>query len=596
MIRYRSARESSEPMLAEPEVPQAEVPERVEPVDYQVLRRPSAEASANGVFKLHPLASRVQHPVRAARSTHRLQAAAEAVEDLASEEPVERRRPIVTLVSPWTGPVEDDRKQADELEEAEKALVFDEPAAAEEAEEESVFEVPEVVGTEETGKAPVFDEPAAIEMEEEAEEIEPVEGNERIPKVIVVDRAGKLSMNLGKAAEGMVPEPEILKLDRPTEIVEIAREEDPDVIVFSPEEVTGAGLKRLAQIHKAQPRIVILLSDNDKTWSAAQMAASGASDFLPVNPSRSKLRTKLAGALHTADQLRVESVVVTERVVVQEAPPPVVQPQTSAPPTALARVFTVASASGGSGKTMLASNLATYLVKATGGRVLLIDLDLQFGEIAPSLHLHPRHSIEDLVEVPEDLASALVEHPAGFKALCAPTDPLAGERVGPNEVSAILEVARRDFDFIVVDTPPSLNETCLAVFDQSEKVIVLANMDVPSLKNMRRYLETVEKLSVTDIETTLVVNRAESGIGLDIKGVEQLFPQGFLAVLPMSKEVPWSTNMGVPILQANPKAEVSRQLAEGFAKLVPASAGETMPWSQQGGRRSGRLGLKKGRN
>ena len=593
MIRYRSAREGSEPMLAEPETPQAEIPE---PVGYQVLRRPSADASANGVFKLHPLASRVQHPVRPAhQSTQRLQAAAETVEALASEEPVERRRPIVTLVSPWTpGPAEDDRDQDDELE-AEKAPVVDEPAAIEVPEEELGFDGPEVADEPEE-ELDFFEVPAAIEIEEEAEEIEPLAGGDRIPKVIVVDRAGRLSVSLGKAAEGMVPEPEILKLDRPTEIVEIAREEDPDVIVFSPEEVTGAGLKRLAQIHKAQPRIVILLSDNDKTWSAAQMAASGASDFLPVNPSRTKLRTKLAGALHTADQLRVESVVVTERVVVQEAPPAVVPPQPSVAPVALARVFTVASASGGSGKTMVASNLAAYLVKATGGRVLLIDLDLQFGEIAPSLHLHPRHSIEDLVEAPEDLSSTLVEHPAGFKTLCAPTDPLAGERVGPNEVSAILEVARRDFDFIVVDTPPSLNETCLVVFEQSEKVVVLANMDVPSLKNMRRYLETVEKLSATDIQTALVINRAESGIGLDIKGVEQLFPQGFLAVLPMTKEVPWSTNMGVPILQANPKAEVSRQLADGFAKLVPPAAGEAMPWSQQGGRRSGRLGLKKGRN
>jgi len=580
-------------MLAEPETPQAEIPE---PVGYQVLRRPSADASANGVFKLHPLASRVQHPVRPAhQSTQRLQAAAETVEALASEEPVERRRPIVTLVSPWTpGPAEDDRDQDDELE-AEKAPVVDEPAAIEVPEEELGFDGPEVADEPEE-ELDFFEVPAAIEIEEEAEEIEPLAGGDRIPKVIVVDRAGRLSVSLGKAAEGMVPEPEILKLDRPTEIVEIAREEDPDVIVFSPEEVTGAGLKRLAQIHKAQPRIVILLSDNDKTWSAAQMAASGASDFLPVNPSRTKLRTKLAGALHTADQLRVESVVVTERVVVQEAPPAVVPPQPSVAPVALARVFTVASASGGSGKTMVASNLAAYLVKATGGRVLLIDLDLQFGEIAPSLHLHPRHSIEDLVEAPEDLSSTLVEHPAGFKTLCAPTDPLAGERVGPNEVSAILEVARRDFDFIVVDTPPSLNETCLVVFEQSEKVVVLANMDVPSLKNMRRYLETVEKLSATDIQTALVINRAESGIGLDIKGVEQLFPQGFLAVLPMTKEVPWSTNMGVPILQANPKAEVSRQLADGFAKLVPPAAGEAMPWSQQGGRRSGRLGLKKGRN
>ena len=110
--------------------------------------------------------------------------------------------------------------------------------------------------------------------------------------------------------------------------------------------------------------------------------------------------------------------VVTERVVIQDAPP-VVESHGRPCEVALARVFTVASASGGSGKTMVASNLAAYLAKATGARVLLIDLDLQFGEIAPSLHLHPQRTIEDLLEDPEELMESVVEHTAGFKP-CAP--------------------------------------------------------------------------------------------------------------------------------------------------------------------------------
>lgn len=570
-MRYRSSREAFE--LPQPDGAESPTDQGtgLAKAEYQVLRRPSVEASPNGVFKLHPLASRVQHSVGTSETGTAKPHEARA--GIPPEERAEPTRPVVTLVSPWTpDPIKEQEPQVDEESEVEEEPIFEEPPVEEAVDEEA----------------------------------EPVTSSERLPKVIVVDRLGKLSMDLGTAVEGMVPEPEILKLDRPTEIVEVAEAEDPDVIVFGLDEVNGAGLKRLAQIHRAQPKIVILLSDNRrKTWSAAQMAASGASDFLPVNPSRSRLRTKLTAALHTAEQLRVESVVVTERVVtervvVQQAVPAVPQPRAPLAPATLGRVFTVASASGGSGKTMVATNLATYLVKATGGKVLLIDLDLQFGEVAPSLHLHPRRTIENLVEDPEDLSETLVEHASGFKALCAPTDPLAGERIGPNEVLAILEVAQREFDFIVVDTPPSLNETCLAVFDQSEKLIIIANMDVPSLKNMRRYLETVEKLSAgaTEGQSVLMVNRVESGIGLDLKAVEQLFPQGFLAVLPMTKEIPWSTNMGVPILQANPKAEVTRELADGFAKLTPPTAAGAMPWSRhiEAGRRSGLLGLKKGRS
>lgn len=442
------------------------------------------------------------------------------------------------------------------------------------------------------------DEEGEIEAFDDEPDAGPSAGAERQPKVIVVDRVGALATELGKVAEMLDPAPEVLKLDRPTEVVEVAAAEDPDVIVFGLEEVTGAGLKRLAVIHKAQPKIVIVLSDNRrKTWTAAQMAASGASDFIPANPSKARLRTKLAAALSTAEQLREGSVIVTERVVIQDAAP--LEESRKRPTTvALARVFTVASASGGSGKTMVASNLAAYLAKATGARVLLVDLDLQFGEIAPSLHLHPQRTIEDLLEDPEELMESVVEHTAGFKALCAPTDVLAGEKIGPDEVTVVLEVARRQFDYVVVDTPPSLNETCLAVFDQSEKIIVTANMDVPSLKNMRRYLETIEKLDVAPDKAVLLVNRSDSNIGLDLQGVGQLFPQGFLAVVPVSREIPWATNMGIPLLEAKPKSDISRQLAEGFATLVPPGPGIQVPWipAGHGVKRAGLLGRKKGQS
>lgn len=210
------------------------------------------------------------------------------------------------------------------------------------------------------------DEEDEIEAVEDEPDIDPPTGAERQPKVIVVDRVGTLASALGKVAEGLDPAPEVLKLDRPTEIVEVAAAEDPDVIILGLEEVTGAGLKRLAVIHKAQPKIVIVLSDNRrKTWTAAQMAASGASDFIPPNPSKARLRTKLSAALNTAEQLREGSVVVTERVVIQDAAP-VEESRGRTSTVALARLFTVASASGGSGKTMVASNLAAYLAKATG--------------------------------------------------------------------------------------------------------------------------------------------------------------------------------------------------------------------------------------
>lgn len=429
-----------------------------------------------------------------------------------------------------------------------------------------------------------------------------------VPKVLVLDRGGQFSSDLARAGVDLEPAPEVFRLNRSTQVVEVAIQEEPDVIVVAPAEVSEACLRRLALVHREDPRIVIVLADNGKVYSPNLTAACGTSEIIPQNPTKAKLRTRLVRALETAEGLRREHLVVEERVVVQEAPvyapepapaySPAPAPQgdrvafTPAPAPVrerqdprsvnLARVFTVASASGGCGKTFYATNLAAYLVKATGGKVLLVDLDLQFGEVAISLHLRPKRTIAELVQE-DDMAAALpdylVEHSAGFKVLCAPKDPVTGDRVGPRETTAVLEAARTQFDYVVVDTPPSINETCLAAFDQSQSLIIMATMDLPSLKNLRIFLETLKKLNLPADQVALVVNKAESGTGIDLKEIEPLYPQGFSAVLPYAKQVSWSINMGVPVLIADPNAEITRKLVAGAVKLVPPAPRVELPWS-----------------
>jgi pilus assembly protein CpaE len=162
--------------------------------------------------------------------------------------------------------------------------------------------------------------------------------------------------------------------------------------------------------------------------------------------------------------------------------------------------------------------------------------------------------------------------------LCAPKDPVAGDRVGPRETTAILEAARAEFDYIVVDTPPTLNETCLAAFDQSQSLVIMATMDLPSLKNLRIFLQTLEKLSLPADQVSVLINKAESGTGIDLKEVEPLYPQGFSAVLPYARQVSWSLNMGAPIIESDPNAEISRKIAEASIKLVPPNPGVILPW------------------
>jgi MinD-like ATPase involved in chromosome partitioning or flagellar assembly len=406
-------------------------------------------------------------------------------------------------------------------------------------------------------------------------------------KVLVLDRLGKFSADVAKAIAEVEPSPEVMRLNRPTQIVEVVDQESPDLIVVAPEEITAIGLKRLAEVHRADPKVVIVLSDSGKPITAAQTSACGASELLPPHPTKARLKSTLIRALGTAEELRQEHLVVTERVVVQEVPTAqVMAPKRPAhKEVGLARVFTVASASGGCGKTFFSTNLAAYLAKATRGKVLLIDLDLQFGEVAISLHLKPQRTIAELVEE-EDIGLVLkdyiVSHKSGFKVLCAPKDPVSGDRVGPRETTMVIEAARKEYDYIVVDTPPSLNETCLAAFDQSQSLILMATMDLPSLKNLRIFLQTLEKLNLPADQVSLIVNKAESGSGINLKEVEPLYPQGFAAVLPYARQVTWSLNMGVPVLEADPNSEISRKLAIAGVRLVPASAGITLPWAVNG--------------
>ncbi len=433
------------------------------------------------------------------------------------------------------------------------------------------------------------------DWDSEDEDVESVDGD-RVPRVLVLDRVGDFSNDLARATVDLDPAPEILRLSRSTQVIDVVEQEEPDVIVVAPEEVTGAGLKRLAEIHRNDPKIVIVLSEGTRPVTSAQTAACGTSDIIPAGTTKARLRSKMMRALQTAEELRQEHLVVEERIVIQETgflghkpepepaeeyvPAPFVARPT-ARNTKLARVFTVASASGGCGKTFYATNFAAYLAKATGGRVLLVDLDLQFGEVAISLHLRPKRTISELVQE-EDIAAALsdyvVDHGAGYKVLCAPRDPIAGDKVGPRETTAVLEAARTQFDYIVVDTPPSINETCLAAFDQSQSLVIMATMDLPSLKNLRVFLETLKKLNLPADQVSLVVNKAESGTGIDLKEVEPLYPQGFSAVLPYAKQVSWSINMGMPVLVADPNADISRKLFEGAVKLVAPLPGKQVPW------------------
>lgn len=404
--------------------------------------------------------------------------------------------------------------------------------------------------------------------------------SESTARVLVLDRRGRLSVDLARAAEALDPVPAILRLRRPTQVLEAIEADGPDVIVAAPEEMTHAGMRRLAQVHRAHPRTVILLSPNGRAVPLGEAAACGASDVLPYPTTSGRMRVKLRQAIERADELRAERVVVREPAPVEAMP--------VSRPAQLGHVLTVTSASGGCGKTFYATNVAAYLAAATHKKVLLLDLDLQFGEVAVTLRIRPERTMGELIDEPdleEAFGDYVVSHDSGYDVLCAPKDPVAAERVGPREATAAIDVARRHYDYVVVDTPPALNEVVLAAFDRSGSLIVMATMDIPSLRNLRVFLQTLDRLKLETDDVSLVLNKAQDGTGIDLGEVERLYPQGFKSVLPLATEVTRSLNLGKPVISSDPGADVSQKLIEGAARIVPPADGVSLPWSRPAPRR-----------
>jgi pilus assembly protein CpaE len=372
--------------------------------------------------------------------------------------------------------------------------------------------------------------------------------------------------------------------------------ESPDVVLAAPEEMTAAGLRRLAQIHRASPKTVIVLTQGAIPISMTEAASCGASEVIAYPASSTRLRNALHRIIRTAEAVR------GERVVIREVPAAPLEPAPASAARARASnamVFTVTSPTGGCGKTFFATNLAAYLAGVTGGKVLLVDLDLQFGEVSLALGLRPQRTISELInedDMDEAFPEYVVEHSSGYQVLSAPADPFAAELVGPREATRVLRCARRQFDYIVVDTPPSLNEVVLAAFDESRYLVVMATMDVPSLRNLRVFLETIDRLKLPAEDISCVLNKAEPNNGIDLQELLRVYPQGFAAVLPYSRDVSRSLNAGQPVLIVEPKAEISLKLLEAGAKLVPTSEVTNPTWGARPAGRMSRSARRKERN
>ena len=228
-------------------------------------------------------------------------------------------------------------------------------------------------------------------------------------------------------------------------------------------------------------------------------------------------------------------------------------------------MFTVFSTKGGSGRTVIATNLAVSFARA-GLRTLLIDLDLQAGDDALVLGLAPRTTVLDLVAHAEvdasSLARAVTRHASGADILAAPARPEEEELVAVDRLASLMRAARAGYEAVVIDASSSFSPATLLALDHTDTLILVGAPDVPAVRSVRITLETLDLLELDLADVRVLMNRADTDVGLDGKDIEAMLRHEIDYMVPSDRAVPLSINRGRPVTSDDPQSRAARALEE----------------------------------
>jgi pilus assembly protein CpaE len=237
------------------------------------------------------------------------------------------------------------------------------------------------------------------------------------------------------------------------------------------------------------------------------------------------------------------------------------------------RVVTVFAAKGGCGKTTLAVNVAVALTEAGSRRVALVDLDLRFGDLASTLGLAPRRTMNSRPADGDELAALVTPLRPGLDCVLAPVGPGEAERLEAEGVEEVLSALTRCYDVVVVDTPSTFTRPVLSALDRSDDHVLVTTPERPALQSLRRTMDTIDLLGHRRDSRHVVFNRSDSGVGITAGDVERTLRAPIAAHVPSSRDVAASINRCIPLMVSSPGHPVSSAI-RGFAqaRLVPPAA------------------------
>jgi pilus assembly protein CpaE len=319
----------------------------------------------------------------------------------------------------------------------------------------------------------------------------------------------------------------------------------------------GEYLAAASRHHPVRP--VVLLCPAASNGYVTEAFGAGVDDIvaLPANGNAEAARTMSRQVMFT-----VEKAVARKRGV-------------AATTTQLGTMISVLGLKGGSGKTLTAANMAVALADA-GHRVTIVDLDLQFGDVGLALGLSPERTVYDLIGSGGSLDAEKVEdflaiHSSGARALLAPARPDQAGIVTSDFLRDVYAVLREVNDFVIIDTPPSFTPEVIAAVDSSTEVCMVAMLDSLSLKNTKLGLETLERMDFDTDRIRLVLNRADSNVGIGRDDVPAILGAHPDILVPSDRGVTRSINRGEPIVLEHRRSEAARSF-QALAELYVQDA------------------------
>lgn len=334
------------------------------------------------------------------------------------------------------------------------------------------------------------------------------------------------------------------------EALSLARQLKPEAVLLHLEEPLARGLQTIESVGAVSPNSpIVVLSHLGETPHVQKAMVAGASAYLVLPVDGKEIESSLRRAYETAQSRRVE------------------EPDDSVVLSKAATVITVFGAKGGIGKTTLATNLALSIHQLAQSRVLLVDLDVVFGDAALMLDLTPSRTIGDWLQEwskgnGTDFNRFVTDHPSGLSVLGACSQPGLEPAASPDAVRTLLQAAAQHYDYVIVDTPGSLNDAVHAALLESTIVLLVTTKDAASVKDAQTCLDILGSWDFSEDRVKIAINHANPTNGVRVGDIEQLLDGKVFWTVPFDRAVGACAQLGQPVVLAKPRAQAARNMAQ----------------------------------